>query len=95
MIRIIYTADSIASYIETVKSAITYFRTDDYNCKEFESEEQADAFVEAIESRPQNKAAMQAFLDKMGIPYLSGDTNSTLTAKIEAFIAESNYPPEW
>ena len=93
MIRVVY-KDKVESFIETTPDSVTYYRGD-LLCKEFKDEETAEVFAEAIETPPQNKAAMQEFLDKMGISYLSGDTNAVLTEKINGFLQESNYPPEW
>ncbi len=92
MIRIVY-SEKVEFYDEVAKDARTFYRSD-MVCKDFESEEKAQALVEAIENPPKLKEDMERFATAMGLTYSKSALKAELSDTIDAYMKESNYPPE-
>jgi len=97
MIRIVYN-DKVESLLEVSETAITYYGAE-YFCKDIDYtgaiEDIEDNVREVVETRPQDRDKMTQFLSDMGVAFTESNTNAELTALIDSFLSESNYPPEW
>ncbi len=92
MIRIVY-KDKVEFYDEVSKNARTFYRSD-MICKDFESEEMAQALVEAIENPPKLKEDMERFATALELTYSKSALKAELSDTIDTFLKTSNYPPE-
>ena len=97
MIRIVY-KDKLEMIAEVNDTAITYYAPD-YICKDIDYdgavEDISESIAEMVESRPQDRDKMILFLTSMKISYTDSETDVQLTDKINLFLSESNYSPEW
>ncbi len=82
-------------YVGTLEGiAGTFFHTDVYRAKIFDTEHEANCFIETLEFPPQTKEEIEIALDNNKITRAMKEATEDMAKKLDEFIKVSNYPPE-